>query len=228
MANNHSQAPEARVPGREYDGDPGDKEQDVIDQRIHSRLTSRSVRGPQNDPTNMPGQDGHGGTDGPDGVAVGLAVGWGGVNRRGYGATDNYRRRRGGDVVRYHRSIDPRNGVVGSDGLLYITLATCAVDKLWEMRSVILLYQDPWTAGPTGSQAAIFVGQIGTGPKLADLILMGIAIPASVTWSHDQQVVTGGQTIYVAINDPGASPGLYSAQADVCEYNWMEYRMRGL
>lgn len=224
-------------PGPTFDGDPAIREDKTIERR---QRWPRFVRGPQNDPTNMDGQNprqGHMPHDGTDttshdgdvtsgGIGVGIAVAWDGSNRRG-GRT--YGRRRT-DIVRYHRSIDPRTGILSSDGLVYINLGTCSTDKVWEMRSIILTYQDPWTVGPTGSQAAVFVGQCnpGQGPRLVDLTLMGIAIPAAVSWSHDQQLVYGGQDLYVCINDPQASPGLYQAQADVCEYNWEAYRMRQL
>ena len=165
------------------------------------------------------------------GIVAGVSLAWDGQSERRSGHHRGGSRygRRWEDVIRYYREAGPNTGVLNADGNVYIPIATCSTEKVWEMRTVVLTYQDPWTAGPSGSQAAIFSGSLNPGPsgvRMGDLMLMGIAIPASVTWSHDQQLVYGGATLYVVIHTPGASPGLYAASASMMEYDWEMYRRR--
>lgn len=202
------------------EGDPQEEEHKFLKTQTHNRLTARTV---------TPAPYVENADDSGGAIGLGVAVGWNGSNRRNNTVRDNGRRRRNYDVIRYHRTIDPRSGILNSvDGLVYIQLGTPTLDKIWELRQVLITYIDPWTAGAVNSQAAVFVGGPQTGPKIADLVMMGIAIPASVMWTRDQQTVLGGQMLYVVINQPGANTGGYQASAEVCEYDLACYRAQAI
>jgi hypothetical protein len=205
-----------------------------IRQRLSSRFLSRvapavMVRDPGPD---VVGDKKHAGgsDDGGSGVgiAAGLSVGWNGEERRNGHHRGGLRYgRRQSDVVRYYREVGPVLGVLANDTNVYLDLGQVSTEKVWEMRSMIVLDNDPWTAGSGGELCASFSGHFypNNGVSIVDLMSPGLALPLSLTWSHDQQLVFGGQTLYAVIHTPVAGHN-YFAMATMMEYDWEAYRTR--
>lgn len=194
-----------------------------VDQRQRSRLAARPVPripdtgAPPTDPPSVPSVD----SGGEVGIGALLDVKWdGSTERRSVRHT-----RRAVDTHRIYRELGPVGAILGPDGNAYIQLGAPAVGRLWELRNLLVFFTDPFTAAPGGALAALQAGTYMPGNvRMTDTVTPGVAVPQNIYFSGDQELVFGGQVLYVIIHTPGASPQLYSATCTVREYNADYYK----
>lgn len=101
------------------------------------------------------------------------------------------------------------------DGNGWIIWQPAREGKIWHVRRIALMNNDPWTAGVVNSLGAICVGQADSGSvKLTEVRVPGTQIPFIATFGFDELPVKTGEQLYVIVH--GGS-GKEFATADVQE-----------
>ncbi len=123
---------------------------------------------------------------------------------------------------KYFKRVAP--GTSAASGDLLLDLGGPGVGESWDVRAIVVIKTDPWTAGGANEKAGVYIGQgfasfaanAGTAP-IAELEDAGQSLPYTQHYVRGQLYVVYPNHIYVVVHSPAATTA-YDAIARLVQF----------